>query len=343
MPDSMQLTVTLGGEKIPTDEIFEIIVDMDVDQPDMAFVTLNNIKGERTGKVNPLDPFVVESDEGPLFQGEIVGMEPQYDHTQPARVQVRGLNKMHKLARGGRKSKTFEKMTDQDIVNQVCQDAGLTADCDSDPKIKYDQVYQHNMSNLEFIRQRAARLGFGIKVNDTTLEFKKRKVEDCGVKAVWGGGEGILDKFNPRLSTGAQVSKVICRGWDPIKKQEIVGEASPQADFGGQAGSSKVGNVEYFSTERPIFTKDEADAVAKAILRQRMMCFVTGEAQFHGSPKIVAGKSLTIDCNDSRFNGKYFIAGCRHRYVHTTLGVPGQAHDEAGYRTLVRIQRDATF
>ncbi len=337
------LTVSLGGAQIPTEEVFEIIVDQDVDQPDMAFVTLNNIKGERSSKVTPFDPFVVSTADGPIFQGEIIGMEPTFDHTQPARIQVRGLNKMHKLARGGRKTKTFEQMTDQDIVTQVCQDAGLTADCDSDPKFKYDHVFQHNMTNLEFIRQRAARLGFGIKVNDTTLEFKKRKVEDCGVKAVWGGGEGILDKFKPRMSMGAQISKVICRGWDPIKRKEVVGEASPSAEFGGTAGSSKIGDAEYYVTDRPIFTKDEADAVAKAVLRQRMMAFVQGEAQFHGSPKIQAGKSLEIDCNDPRFNGKYFISGCRHRYVHTTMGVPGQAHDEAGYRTLVRIQRDATF
>src|SRR5438128_4300642 len=99
MAESKQLTVTIGGEQIETEQVFEIIVDQDVDQPDMAFVTINNIKGERTGKTNPLDPLVIQSDEGPLFQGEVVGMEPTYDHTQPARVQVRGLNKMHKLAR----------------------------------------------------------------------------------------------------------------------------------------------------------------------------------------------------------------------------------------------------
>jgi phage protein D len=342
MAGEKDLKVKINGSPIPVDEIFEIIVDMDVDQPDMCFVTCTNIKGQRTGAVNVLDTLEVDSSEGPIFIGEVIGMEPTYDHTQPSRVQIRGLNKMHRLARGGRKSRTFENMTDQDMVSAVCQDAGLTADCDSDPTIVYDHVYMHNMTGLEFIRQRAARLGYGIKVWDSTLYFKKRDPEDCGVNAKWGGGDGILDKFKPRLHNGNQVSKVICKGWDPIAKKEIIGQAEHAPWYGDRDGASAIGEVVYHETERPIFKKEEADAVAQSVLRDRMMTYVMGWGQFHGEPKIQAGKSLTIDVDDGRFGGTWFIAGCRHRYVHSVQGVPGQAHDEAGYRTLVRLLKDAT-
>lgn len=339
MAENETLTADVGGP-IPTDEIFEIVVIQDVDQPDMCFITCTNDQAKRTQSTNPKDPVVVSSKDGPIFKGEVIGFEPDYDHTQPARIQIRALNKMHLLARGGRKSQTFEKMTDQQMVQKVCSDAGLSAQCDSDPTIKYDHVYQHNMTDLEFIRQRAARLQFTIKVDDSTLYFEKRKDEDCGVDAKWGDNTGPLDKFRPKMSVGGQVTKVICHGWDPIKKKQITGQASAESVFGGSLPS--VGQVEIFQTERPIYTKDEADAVAKGILRERQMQFVMGEGQLHGSPAVQAGKSMKITVGDPKFDGKYYIAGCTHRYVHTVAGVPGLAHEDAGYRTLFRVLRDAT-
>jgi phage protein D len=337
MPD-MTLTASVGGD-IPTEEIFEIVVVQDVDQPDMAFITATNDKAKRSKSTNPKDPVVIKTSQGVLFKGEVIGFEPEYDHTQGARIQIRALNKMHVLARNGRKSRTFEKMTDQQMVQKICSENGLSAKCEGSPQIKYDHVYQHNQTDLEFIRQRAARLMFTIKVDDNELYFGPRKDQDCGVEAKWGDNSGLLDKFRPKLSVGSQVTKVVCRGWDPISKKEIVGEASASAEFGGSLPN--VGQVEYFQTERPVYTKDEADAVAKGILRERQMQYVLGEGQMHGAPGVQAGKSIKVTVGDPKFDGKYFIAGCTHRYIHTVAGVPGPAHDEAGYRTLIRVMRDS--
>src|SRR5262249_1909505 len=142
-----------------------------------------------------------------IFKGEITGLEPTYDHDLPSRVTVRALNRMHRLARG-RKSRTFEGMTDQDIVTKICQEAGLSASCDAQTKIKHDHVYQGNQTDLEFIRQRAARLDYEVLVDDKQLFFRKRQTDkDSGLKLSFGGTDSTLVRFKPRLSTANQVAK----------------------------------------------------------------------------------------------------------------------------------------
>ena len=162
--------------------------------------------------------FVDGEDQGTVFKGEVVGVEPIYDSRAPARVHIRGLNRLHRLARG-RKSQTFEKMTDQDIVTRICQKAGLKAVCYGDPAIKHDHVYQHNLTDLEFIRMRAARLDFEVGGRPDPL-FPQARRQGFRRQARSGRDGSALERFSPRMSSAQQVEvKVIVRGWDPVKAQ----------------------------------------------------------------------------------------------------------------------------
>src|SRR5205823_3852185 len=114
-----------------------------------------------------------------------------------------------------------------------CREANLSAECDGAVKIKHDHVYQGNQTDLEFIRQRAARIDYEVVVDDTKLSFRKRQTDrDSGIKLSFTGQPAALLRFKPRLSTANQVSRVICRGWDPVRRKEIVGMASAEAVLG---------------------------------------------------------------------------------------------------------------
>jgi phage protein D len=77
---------------------------------------------------------------------------------------VRGFDRLHRLMRG-RKSRTFVKQKDSDIVSKIVQDAGLTADA-TDSRVTYEHVYQHNQTDWEFLRVRAQRIGYEILAVD---------------------------------------------------------------------------------------------------------------------------------------------------------------------------------
>ena len=78
------------------------------------------------------------------------------------------MNKMHELLRK-RKSMTFTDKTDQQILTQVVGDAGLSLDWKHEKSITYKHVYQHNQTDLEFLRTRAARMGCHVWCVDTTV------------------------------------------------------------------------------------------------------------------------------------------------------------------------------
>src|SRR6185436_18807178 len=118
---------------------------------------------------------------------------------------VRALNKLHLLARG-KKSVSYTNVTDKDIVDKVCLAHSLSADYGSaPPATSYTHVYQHNQTDLEFLRLRAARSGFELWVVGDKLFFRKRDDSDSGVKLKLGA-DGGLQRFLPRLSTADQVS-----------------------------------------------------------------------------------------------------------------------------------------
>jgi len=116
-----KLTFMVGGSEIPIAEVFEIQIEKDHYQPDLCSVTVSNVRASRSASLTQGAPVVVSSDSGPIFQGELLGLEPLYDYGLPSRCTIRALNKMHKLTHG-KKSRTFEKMTDQQIVQKICQE-----------------------------------------------------------------------------------------------------------------------------------------------------------------------------------------------------------------------------
>lgn len=337
--------VKIGANDVAGDEVHDVLVEADLDQPDHACITLSNLStrySEQVGEGDDIEVqlgFVDGAKQGPVFKGEVTGIEPLYDSRAPARVVIRGLNQMHRLTRG-KKSVAHKQVTDKDIVDKVCQAYGLTAKFgDQPPSTKYEHIYQHNMTDFEFLRLRAARIGFEVFVIDKELHFRKRQEADSGITLEFGApGDGALERFMPRMSTANQVSEVRVFGWDPEQKKEIVGVAKPQSSklgdkTGSEVANSKHKNVLHIQVEAPVYSKEEADNIAKSILQERLMHFITGDGVCRGNPALKPGIIVTVNIQDKRFNGKYYVTAVRHRYIHAGPG--------GGYRTEFRFRRDA--
>jgi phage protein D len=341
---TLDAKVTLAGKDVPGDEVFDLQIEADLDHADMAAITLSNQSTPFSTQVNLGDTLEIKAGlsnnkSGTVFKGEVTGIEPQFVASGPARVVVRAMNALHRLMRG-KKAATYRNMTDAQIVEQIARANKLKVDFGGDrPSVQHEHIYQYNQTDLEFLRLRAARLGRELLVQDTQLFFRKRTTEDSGVKLVFGEtGEATLESFLPRLSTATQVSEVRVRGWDPEKKKEIVGVAtSGQDPLGGKSGADVAkrahGQTLHFDVDTPVVNKEEADLLAKAILQERLMSYITGEGTCKGNPDLKAGMIVGIEVRDPRFDGKYYLTAVRHRYVHQ-----GAAN---GFRTHFKFRRDA--
>ncbi len=251
-----------------------------------------------------------------LIKGEITAIEPHFAAQGTSYLVVRGYDKSHRLHRG-KKTRTFLKMTDSDIVSKIAGEAGLSASADS-TSVTYDWVLQNNQTNMEFLMSRAERIGYQVYSAEGTLYFKKGN-------ANLGSGPELtfaedLVSFEPRFTTSGQADKMKVTGWDPKQKKAITSEKTPDASLnqgglgktGGAAAQSAFSAAEAIVADRPVFTVDEAAAIATGLSQDISREFVEAEGICSGDPRVKAGYTVTLKKLGTRFSGKYQVTSVTH-------------------------------
>jgi len=279
----------------------------------------------------------------------VIGLEPVYMGGAKTKITIRAMNKFHSLLKK-KKSITYQDKNDRQILSQVASSAGLSLEFKHDkPPDPYKVVYQHNQTDMEFVRTRAARLGCHVWCVDKTLYVKQPDLQSgpiAELKLSEAGGDGVIKSFTPRVGSAHVIKKVTVKGWNPETKELIVGTAeSSGSSLGSQNASSGAGSggeEESFTVDHPIWSKQEADAIAKAKLQEASLSFMTGQAEVQGDPKLDIGKIVKIKSNpdshaettpaDDPFNGKYYIMGLTHQFLPA---------GRDPFTTILRLARDA--
>ena len=269
---------------------------------------------------------------GTLIVGEITGLEPQYCADEAQTLIVRGYDRGHRLMRG-RKTRAFVEMSLKDIVGEIAGDVGLSPKVgDTTVVLKY--VLQNSQTDLEFLHARAARIGYEVFVTDRDLHFEAPDLGQ-GEKFTLSPDQDLIE-FYPRLSTMSQVDKLTVRGWDPRKKEGIIGEADrPSSTMGDTAGPSAAkkafGSSEAARTQSPVFGVDEAKEIAEGRFDEMALAYISGEGVCIGRTDLRAGIMIGIEGLGERFSGSYYVTSTTHSIT------PSQ-----GYRTAFSVRRNAT-
>ena len=236
-----------------------------------------------------------------------------------------------------RNTGSFVNMKDSDIASQIAGNNGLKPDV-TDTKVTMAYVLQHNQTDLEFLRQRANRIGYEVGVSDQTLYFRPR--QNNGKEVLTLSREVELLEFYPRLSTIGQLENVSVQGWDPKKKEPVhadsqVGDADSlvSASVTGPAMVRKAfpGDSGGISTHLAVGSQAEADQLAKGWFKEMSLRYVVGDGVTIGTPELRAGTLINIEGLGKRFSGRYYVTGTDHSYK------PAR-----GYRTAFSVRRDAT-
>jgi phage protein D len=341
--------ITIEGEEVDEAAFLSFVIERDMFQPDMAAIVVSNQGGVFSNKkVGQAIEVSVGDAMTPIYKGEVVGLEATYKGGEKTRLLIRGMNKLHRLLRH-RKSVTFTDKTDEQILKQVVGDAGLKLEWKHEKSISYKHVYQHNQTDMEFLRTRAARMGCHVWCVGDTVHVKEPMLQGTPLaKVSIGVGEetaAAVKVFTPRLSSAGILKKVTVRGWNPETKDLIIGDFSAQSSqLGSQnavAGSGPLGGEETFTVDHPIWSKEEAVALAKARLVDLSLTYITGECELTGDANMELGKLVEIEANaeadtkaNDPFNGRYYIMGVTHRYLKSNSA-------EGGFTTILRLARDA--
>lgn len=350
MPQTLDIsafTIKIGGRKIDMameEDIVEIVVDTNLHLPDMCAMQLydHDLRWvDNTGLLalgKEIEISVAhERRTVVLFKGEITGLESDFSAEEPAILLVRGYDKSHRLHRG-RKTKSYLNVKDSDLVQQLAGNAGLQSDIEVTNTV-YPYLLQHNQTDMEFLQQRAQRIGYLVYAVEGKLCWKKYPLGvSAGAAPRLGWGEDLRG-FRPRVTGTHQADKVTVKGWNPAKKEAIIGQATAPTSTanqggitdGGGAATKKAfgGAAEWIVVDNPVIDRSEAESVAKGILDAVSGSFVQAEGECLGNPLIKAGSVVEIAGVGQRFSGKYFVTAATHVFsVHTgydtTFHIAGQ-------------------
>jgi phage protein D len=341
--------VKINGSELPPEavaDLVEVTVFEDLRAPGMFTLKMNNWNMAELTVTWVDDDLYTEGGEveiqmgyvgvlETLFKGEITGLEPGFTSDEAPSLTVRGFDQQHRLLRG-RKTRCFNEVKDSDIASQIASDLGLTAETE-DTGITYPSVLQHNRSDLDFLQDRARRIGYEVVVEDKTLYFRPFQNTEDGVLTLKRDED--LIEFHPRLSTLQQISEVAVRGWDPKAKEAITGKAAAGDELskmggstaGSEASDQAFGAADLAAIDHPVFSQTEAEQIALGNLNDLSLGFVSGDGVCIGRTDLRAGTVIEIEGVGERFSGQYYVTSTTHVYR------PGQ-----GYETYFSIRRNAT-
>ncbi|MGZ4643246.1 MAG: phage late control D family protein [Blastococcus sp.] len=334
----------VGGLPLPPEiaaDVIGVSAAQDVDLPGMFTVRLIDWSPDRQATTwsngPPFEPGapveVLLGYVGALtsvLTGEITGLELEIDGDQPPTLLVRGYDRRHRLMRG-QLTRSFVGVTDSDIAHRIGTERGLAVRATATTG-RVAHVFQHNQTDLEFLTQRARRIGYEVGIDDRTLLFQPRRRPQVATALLRRDVD--LVSFAPRLTTMGQTGGVAVQGWDPSRPDRqlraVTGADDAAASGRGPAavrtaGALGVGNR---TLVRPLADRAEAETLAGALAESTQPWRITGPGTCIGRPDVRAGSLVRIEGLGDRFSGDYAVTSATHTFSPS-----------AGYRTDFCVER----
>jgi phage baseplate assembly protein gpV len=271
-----------------------------------------------------------------LIDGEVTALEAEYG-AAGSRAIVRGYDASHRLHRG-RVTQSYRNVKDSDLARTIAQRAGLGAGTIDDSKTTYDHVTQANLSDWDFLKSRAAEIGYEVAVAGAKLDFKRPTPSEQGP------GQGDLRskdplqltfgtdllEFRPRVTSSEQAGEIQVRGWDYTAKRALIastpaGTSSVQLPQAPSVLAGTFGGPPFRVTDRPLSTQSDVDAVARSTAEQLGGAAAEAEGVARGNPKLRAGAPVSVAAVAADFAGRYTLTHTRHVF------------DSRGYRTSFEV------
>jgi uncharacterized protein len=268
-----------------------------------------------------------------MVMGKITAVQTSFPASGLPQITVSGYDLTYCMGKGKKSRKPWHNKKDSYVVSQVANDYGLTTSA-VDTRVEHPTTQQSQESDAQFLERLTVRNGYECFASKKELIFRpppKNELEEPVVELEWGKG---LLSFSPEINIAEQISKVEVRGWDVNSKKEIVGKAEAGEEHGRASGRLSGAEVVKkvcreqgeLKVREPVFSQQEANRRAEAILKERSELFVQGSGESIGMPEIKAGTFIRLRGLGKLFSGKYYIQQCTHTI------------NSSGYRTTFKTK-----
>lgn len=249
-----------------------------------------------------------------VFSGEIMELGIEQGPTDQHELVVTAFDKAHRLMHVVAPA-VYVEMTYGDIIKKLATEANLRASVRGKvSNMRTKHLYRAGAAGslLDMI---AERCGAFWRVVGDELVVDSDPPQPLTVH--WGRD---LRRFNTRMGGAGATKQIQVRGWDPARKQPIVGVATEaDSDWLSQNGMtpSIPGAISSFTGTRlaaahVVATQDEATALAESLRTRADAALTQARGEVLGHPDLVPGGAVRVEGMGSTFSGTYRLTAVEH-------------------------------
>ena len=262
--------------------------------------------------------FAIKVAKETLFEGRIMGLEGQFPEGRPPQIAVLAEDRLQDL-RMTRRTRSFENVSDADILNQIAGEHGLSANINVQGP-GYKMLAQVNQSDLAFVRERARAIDAEVWVTARTLNAQMRTTR-AGRPLTLSYQQGLRE-FTVLADLANQRSAVRVNGWDVAGKAALSHEATDSvlgAELNGDASGASILESALGARKESIvhtvpLSDREAQAEAEAIFKMAARQFLVGRGVAETDARLRVGNAVDLRGLGPIFSGKYYLTEVRHLF-----------------------------
>jgi len=268
----------------------------------------------------------------PAFSGQITGIEGRFIEQRPPEILILAEDRLQDL-RMTRRTRTFEDVLLDDVIEQIATDHNLTPEIDIDSPT-YKTIAQVNQSDLAMLRDRARLIDAQVWVEANKLYVQARARKK--VAALDLTYKQRLHEFSVIADVAHQRTHMQVGGWDIQAKESLqvqVDSSLITPELQGALGGSQVLNDAFGERKESLVhltpnSEEETRNLAEASYRNIARKFVTGKGLAEGDARLKAGAHVEINGVGTLFNGTYYVNSVQHLFSQ-----------ECGYKTQFCVER----
>lgn len=253
---------------------------------------------------------------GSLFEGQIMGLEGHFPASRPPEITVLAEDRFQEL-RMTRRTRTFENVSDADVIKRVATDHGLTPQVDVNGPT-YKVLAQVNLSDLAFLRDRVRSIDAELWMEGNTLHAQSRSKRNGGTLTLTY--QQNLRAFTVLADLAWQRTGVTVSGWNVTNKDVLKYEATDavlNGELNGDISGANVLNQTLGGRKEALvhtvpLASQEAQAEAEAVFKLGARRFVRGNGTADTDARLTVGSFVDLQGLGPLFAGKYYLSEVRH-------------------------------
>lgn len=266
--------------------------------------------------------FQVKVEQDVIADGRISAIEGVFQEGASPEIAVLVEDRFEDL-RMTRRTRTFDNMSDADVMNSIANDHGLQPSINASGPT-YKVLVQVNQSDLAFLRERARSIDAELWMDDKKLNAQLRSSRNGGTVKLTYGGE--LLSFTALADLAGQRTSVAVSGWDVSGKSALKYDATDSvisSELNGDTSGVSILQSAFGARKENLahtvpLNSQEAQSAAESFFKMSARRFVVGHGVAQGNAKMRVGTYVELKSLGPLFDGKYYLSEVHHTFDNAT-------------------------